>query len=144
MFKASQRYTFLFWVALPISLLLSCQRNNTLIPYVPVDVYININNPSYYMLQGIGGWAYYPAGSRGLILYRRNVDEIIAYDRHSTYMPDNNCTIAVDSATYTTVVDPCSGTTWLLYDGSITQGPGSFPMQGYRSTFDGVNLHIFN
>jgi hypothetical protein len=144
MIKLTQRYTFLFLLALPFSLLVSCQRNNTLIPYVPVDVYININNPSYYTLQAIGGWVYYPAGSKGLIIYRRTTDEIVAYDRHSTYMPDNNCTIAVDSATYTTVVDPCSGTTWLLYDGSITNGPGAFPMHGYRSFFDGTIVHITN
>jgi hypothetical protein len=122
----------------------SCRRNNTQIPYAPVDVYININNPSYYTLQAVGGWVYYSAGSRGLIIYRRNTDEFAAYDRHSPYLPDDGCTVAVDSSNIT-ATDPCSGSKWLLYDGSVTNGPAVFPLLGYQATFDGVsNLHIYN
>lgn len=122
-----------------------CRRQTNGVPNVLVDVYININNPTYYTLQAVGGWSYYNgAGSQGLILFRRSLDEIACYDRHSPFEPENNCIASIDPNTNITAIDPCSGSTWLLQDGSVTQGPAVFPLQPYQTSFDGTTIHIYN
>lgn len=122
----------------------SCQRQNNNIPLVIVDVYININNPSYFQLQAVGGWTYVTGGSKGLIVYRYSVDEFRVYDRHSTYLPENDCIVSVDTSDNLTIEDACSGSRWIITDGSVIQGPATFPLQGYQSSFDGQIIHIYN
>jgi hypothetical protein len=134
----------IFSAILFVLLVTGCRKNQNQVPYVLVDVYININNPGYYTLQAVGGWVYYPAGSKGLIIYRKTVDEMVVFDRHSPYLPDNNCITEVDETTNITVFDPCSGSEFLLVDGSVTKGPAVFPLQQYQSSFDGTMLHIYN
>ena len=67
----------------------SCGKQNThSVPYVPFNQSIDLNLPSYYALSGVGGFAYVIGGSRGIIVYRRSIDEFIAFDRHSPADPN--------------------------------------------------------
>ena len=52
-----------------------CSKNNpnTVIPSVYVDVSININEPSSFDLQPIGGFIYMNGGSNGLVIYRADM-----------------------------------------------------------------------
>jgi hypothetical protein len=59
------------------------KQNTHPVPYVPFNQSIDLNLPSYYSLAGVGGYAYVVGGSRGIIVYRRSLDEFIAFDRHS-------------------------------------------------------------
>lgn len=124
--------------------LISCNKNNQYIPFVNVDLYINVNQPSYFHLTSITGWDTINGGSKGLIAYRASQNEIIVYDRHCTFEPNNSdCTAAeinIDNVT----VDCCDGSKYLLHDGSVLNGPASYPLHRYRTTFDGTTLHIFN
>lgn len=122
----------------------SCKKQKQYIPYVPVDIYININNPSYYQLTSISGWTYISGGSKGIILYRKNQEEIMAYDRHCTYEADNACGSTEVNTDNVTVDCLCDGSQYLLYDGSILRGPASYPLFQYRTSFDGAVLHVFN
>lgn len=126
-----------------IVLFTGCNKNQTNIPYVPVDAYININNPAYVDLNVVGGWVYVTGGSRGILIYRSNLDEFRTYDRHATYNINDNCTVIVDNSNLG-VEDPCSSSKWIITDGSVTDGPASLPLHQYANTFDGTTLHIFN
>ena len=76
-------------ILLPILLLLGCRKNNiNPVPNIPFDITIDINLPSYNALNGVGGWCYVNGGSRGIIVYRRSIEEFIAFDRHSPEDPD--------------------------------------------------------
>lgn len=116
--------------------------NNRYIPYVPVDIYINVTLPAYTDLNPVGGWMYINGGSRGIIVYN-GLDGYHAYERHSPYQPDNNCTVEVPVGTQY-AEDPCSGSQFTLTDGSVIMGPANLPLLEYTTTFDGTTLHIMN
>lgn len=115
------------------------------IPNVPLDIYININEPRYANLQAIGGWEYLTGGSKGLIVYRRSNDTFLAYDRHCTYRPSENCgRAAVDSSNIKIHCRACSGSEYSIQDGSVLKGPATQPLKRYGTSFDGDILHIYN
>lgn len=136
----------IFGVALLILPMFSnCSKNNPndVIPNVYVDVTININEPSSFDLQPIGGWIYVAGGSKGLIVYRANIDEFNCYDRHSTYNADQFCRVDVDSNGFK-MTDPCSASEFSIYDGSVIQGPANISLKRYPTTFDGTYIYIRN
>lgn len=122
----------------------SCERTNYGIPLVTVNEIIYVNNPQNIDISVAGGWIYYPAGSRGLIIYRYSNDEFRAYERHSPYQPDVECDpVYVDNSDII-VQDPCSDSEWVLVDGSVVKGPASLPLKQYQTTFDGSALYVYN
>jgi len=120
-----------------------CRRESTVIPFVPVDITININNPAYFDLSIPAGWIYITGGSRGIIVYRNTNDQFTAYDRHSTYNIDDNCRVSVLDDNVT-IKDECSESQWIIIDGSVMQGPAVIPLQQYNTTFNNPMLRIFN
>lgn len=137
-------------ITLSISLLFltlfsNCTTDNSLnvIPNVSVDATLNINEPSSFNLQPIGGWVYYNGGSNGLIVYHVNQDEFRCFDRHSTYNVDNWCQVKVDSSGFT-LVDTCSLSEFSIFDGSVTKGPATIPLKQYTTTYDGTFIYIRN
>ncbi len=125
--------------------LASCKKEDTnnYIPYVTVDLVININNPSNFHLQPVGGWGYFSGGSRGIVVYHLSQDEFMAYDRHSPYQPENGCQVNVDSTSFS-LIDPCSGSKFSLVNGGVEQGPATLPLKQYRTSFDGTYLRVTN
>ncbi|MBT4774489.1 MAG: Rieske 2Fe-2S domain-containing protein [Crocinitomicaceae bacterium] len=134
-------------VLIAISIILSfntCKKQQQSIPYVNVDIYINISNPAYFHLTSIGGWDYVAGGSRGLIVYRELDNTFNAYDRHCTYNAENACGTAEVDSTGLQIACDCDGSIYQLYDGSIIQGPATLPLHQYRTDFNGSVLHIYN
>jgi hypothetical protein len=121
----------------------ACNRESTVIPFVPVDITININNPAYFDLSIPAGWVYLTGGSRGILVYRNTMDEFTAYDRHSTYNIDEYCRVSVQDDNVS-VKDECSDSQWLIIDGSVMQGPAFIPLQQYNTTYTAPILRIFN
>lgn len=119
-----------------------CNRNR-FIPYVPVDFEINLNLPAYQPLTAVSGWITVSGGSRGIIIYRLNQDEFIAYDRHSTYEVDAACQVAVEEDNIL-ITDPCSGSQWVITDGSVASGPAELPLQRYQTFWSPPILRIVN
>ena len=125
-------------------MIISCNKNEQQVPFIDVDIYINVNQPAYFHLTSISGWDTITGGNKGLIAYRASQEEIIVYDRFCTYEVDeNNCSAAKVNSDDVTV-SCCDGSKYLLHDGSVLNGPASYPLHRYRTTFDGQNLHIFN
>lgn len=114
------------------------------VPYTRVDIQFNVNNPAYVDLQVPGGWIYITGGSRGIIVYRKTMDDFVAMDRHCPYRPEDGCQVFVD-ATQVTVRDTvCCGSAFLIVDGSVTQQPAAIGLQQYNTTFNGATLRIYN
>ena len=124
----------------------SCVKNNNLVPYVHVDLYLNLYLPSYSSLNAIGGWAYVSGGSRGIIVYRQSSDLFATYDRHCTFNADNPCGQASVDSTNSFVECSCDSSQYQLYDGLVIQGPATYSLKNYRTNFDVMTnqLHIFN
>lgn len=116
------------------------------VPYVPFNQSINLNLPSYFSLAGVGGYAYVTGGSRGIIIYRRSLDEFVAFDRHSPADPDALCEepLYPDSENFLVLKDSCNSATFSLFDGSPITG-SSFGLMQYATNFDGNSiLTIYN
>lgn len=125
----------------------SCKKNNgNPIPNIPFDITIDINLPSYSALTGVGGYAYAIGGSRGIIIYRRSIEEFVAFDRHSPEDPDALCPqpLYPDTSNFLVLVDSCSQKRFSLYDGSPMSG-SEFGLRQYQTEFNGSNLlRIYN
>lgn len=122
-----------------------CKKDNQdEIPYAYVNFYINLNSTQYIDLNNIGGYAYLTGGVRGIIIYRRSVDEFKAYERNCPYQPYNTCANVNVDPSAIMAIDTCCGSQFLLLDGSIIQGPSTYLLKQYRTSFDGTTLHVFN
>ncbi len=127
----------------------SCKKDNSgIIPESYVNVSLYVSDPQFSQLNAVGGFIYYNNGSssgyRGLIIYKRGVNDYVAYERACTYDPESTCggmTVGTDNFT---IKDECCGSKFQIYDGSVSQGPASYPMVAYRTQFDGVVLNITN
>jgi hypothetical protein len=120
-----------------------CRDNNSTVPYVSVNITINVNQPDFFALTVPTGWVYVTGGSRGIIIYRKSATEFLALERHSTYLPENNCSVAVESDGVI-IKDPCSDSKWLIQDGSVINGPASRNLLDYDTNFNDPYLSIIN
>lgn len=124
----------------------SCRKSKetTQVPLVSVNFYIYTTDPLYSSLQVNGGYVYYNAGSRGVIIYRKSQDEFRVYDRHCTYNISDPCGKVKVDANVITATDTCCGSSFSLTDGSVLKGPASSPLTSYPSTLEGHRLHVYN
>jgi len=134
---------FLGLTALAFLSLSGCQETPGVIPYVDVQVDINLGLPAYNILNFPGNWLYISGGSRGLIVYRYTLDEFVVLDRHATWDVGAGCQCTVSQDGYT-IQDPCSGSQWYIFDGSIIQGPTTAPLERYTTTWIPPVLSIRN
>lgn len=115
-------------------------------PNVPVNVVLNLNLPSYYPLQNVGGWIYVDeqsSGTRGLIVVR-TTNGFKVYDRNAPHLcPDNNTTLEVENNIK--IMCPQDGAEWILITGEPTKIAKIAP-KTYRYNFDSPTgiLTIYN
>ncbi len=139
----------------------SCNKGvvNPNVPVVSIDITIDPNSTLFFDLNVAGGWTYLngkpgvyiPPGSRGIIVYRMDMNTFLAYERTPPNEPDkccnsetNICTALIVGDNYPFVVDTCNDNKYNILDGSLFEGEGSFPLIRYRADYDGVTLHIYN
>ncbi len=129
-----------------LSALLACRKNDDLIPNVSVNEYIDLNLPSYSNLNAVNNWIYYPAGAKGLIIFRKSTTEFVVYERACTFDPNKSGAVVYMLANGIDARDSICGSKFFIFDGSILNGPASRPLQQYRCTYNiSINqLHIYN
>ncbi|HPE56961.1 MAG TPA: hypothetical protein PK904_11210 [Bacteroidales bacterium] len=117
-------------------------NSNAYIPNVPVNFYISPNTIDFIPA---GGWKYYDnEGYRGIIVYRIDQYNFMAYERTCPYDPQKDCAqVEVDQSTYT-LIDSCCMSRFNIIDGSPVSGPSTYPLKYYFTEFDGNLLHIYN
>ena len=127
------------------ALLFGCKREERGgVPLSPVDISLNVNNPSYADLAVPGGWLYLTGGSLGIIVYRSTPETFVAFDRHCPYQTADLCRVFVDDSELIARDTLCCGSAFLITDGSVVQGPAALNLQRYNTTFNGTTLRIFN
>ena len=116
----------------------TCKKDNNdnNVPNVLVDIFIYANQPSFIDVSVVGGWTYVTGGVRGILLYRKTTTEFMAYERNCTYDPSEACATVFVDGTNILASDTCCGSTFSIYDGTITQGPAGLPLKVYNTTFD--------
>lgn len=133
-------------------------------PVLPYPITIYPNTMQYHDLNFLYGWAYITSDiestSRGLIVFRINEMEFLAFDRMPPNEPDactddhgNTTRLVVD---YPFVVDHCNNAYYNILNGELiirepdmipnfpTDGTAIFPLIQYHTSFDGSQLTITN
>lgn len=126
---------------------LSCDDSTNEPAFIPnaiVDFEVNINLPQYFDLSRQGGHAFISnEGDRGIILYRNENLDIIAFESNCSYMPDNDCANVMVDQTGLFMVDTCCQSTF-DFEGIPTRGPASAPLFKYFTSLNGDFLKISN
>ncbi|MBK9284608.1 MAG: hypothetical protein IPM51_09855 [Sphingobacteriaceae bacterium] len=142
---------FLFIITF-VFVLTSCKKNKKEdqklvdhpVPSVPVDMVLYPNDPLNFKLQGIGGWQYLNGGVYGIIIYRKSEQEFTALERCSPELPNNpDAKVKVLPDNFT-CLDSISGSQWQIVDGNLIQGPATWNLRRYSTSFDGNVLRIRN
>ena len=119
---------------------ISCAKEGTFVPDVPVNYYITeqefkikaVNNVLLVPNQGVAGL---------LLVY--TAFGYKAYDRRSSVNPEAGCKIIPDEGSIT-ATDPCTGAKFLLTDGSPAKAPAVRNLKAYNITFQSRGLQITN
>jgi nitrite reductase/ring-hydroxylating ferredoxin subunit len=119
-----------------------CKKDSTPatsgVPNVAVSFSINVTSALYTPLLNVGGWVYVTGGYDGIILFCNGIGTYIAFDRGCPYDCETNTKAIVNVQTGgITAVCPVCGTTYSLYSGTTTKGPGSIALKQYHTSFDG-------
>jgi hypothetical protein len=127
-----------------IFLSIKCETGTYKIPYVRVDLHLNIvselGNPalnSYTLVDG---------GASGLIVYRgEDYDIFSVYDRTCTLYPEHIEAVVADSVFDGIFTCPDCKSQYILLNGAEPlSGPATFPLHHYYSIVEGDLLHIYN
>jgi nitrite reductase/ring-hydroxylating ferredoxin subunit len=114
-----------------VLLFVSCGKTGDVVPFVPVNVKIVKTDPRYSALNAPGGYAYISnVGVAGIVIYRQADGLYAAYDRCSSYKPQNKCAVVVDDTGFT-ATDPCSGAKFSLSDGGPVKAPATKYLRSY-------------
>ena len=123
--------------------LLSCTKDENIIHNVPVNFRIQASE-----LGGVGSAIYTPEvyGVRGIIIYHKNSNEYVAFERACSYRPSNNCEVIQlnDELNPSFLMDSCCSSNFLLDDGTPFSGPALLPLKQYVTSFDGTYVYISN
>lgn len=138
-----RKTTTIFIICLAFIVFNSCGKkdNSEAIPYVYVNFAIYPNTIDYI---ADGQWAYVTGGYKGIIIYRYQSDEFLAFERACPYDPLlQGARVQVESSGLI-AVDSLCGSRFLLLDGSPVKGPAGTSLKQYHTRYDGLVLEVFN
>jgi nitrite reductase/ring-hydroxylating ferredoxin subunit len=137
-----QKFCFLFLVIVG---LLSCGKGDqSYIPSVSVNFQAPLTDPRLLQLGGTGGAVIINGyGLAGLLICRTPSGNYAAYDRCSSYQPEKRCAVTLDN-TGLTATDPCSGSKFLLSDGSPVKAPATRSLRAYTVYVNNFTIFVSN
>jgi nitrite reductase/ring-hydroxylating ferredoxin subunit len=136
-----KKFLLLMVVALGM---LGCGKSGDVVPDVPINFQASITDPRLSPLNVPGGTVLINGyGVAGLILHREADGSYAAYDRCSSYLPQNHCAVTLDTGGFT-VTDPCSGAKFSLIDGTPVKAPATRSLKSYDITVSGFVIYVSN
>jgi hypothetical protein len=122
-----------------------CKKEHQYVPNVYVNLTVYVNDPQNIVLTTTGGWKYFPGGNKGVIVYRKGINEFVAFERTCPYLPDEAASIVeVDTTNNIVMKDVSCSSQFLLSDGSPISGPAVIPLRQFHCVFDGTTLRVTN
>lgn len=140
------KIAFFFLIILVSVFLFTCNKDKERIPYVYVDFYLNLNDPDFNELSVVGNSIAVTGGVKGIIIYRKSLDEFVALDRCCSHEPSKSCEFVSVDSTGLFAICNCCQSQFYLYDGYVSKGPAEFPLSQYRTSYNSYTntLHVFN
>jgi len=129
-----------------LTLNIQCKSEKDPIPYVYVDIRISLNTPDFYPLNAIGNSVFVTGGYKGIVIFRKSIDEFLAFDRACTFDPDCERLELDDTHTKLVHTNCCNSEYSLLLDGHPVHEPAKMPLKRYKVVYyEGLNsLEITN
>ena len=126
----------------------SCNDNsnefNTILPEVPVNKTIFLNNPEFIDLQVVGGWAYTTGGISGIIIYHSGINTYLAYERSAPHLTPQACSQMVVKNSLT-MECACDDSVFNILNGAPMTDGVNYAAKQYRVLNTGPNtLQITN
>jgi nitrite reductase/ring-hydroxylating ferredoxin subunit len=138
------KITIVLW-ALLAACFCSCGKGSASdIPNVAVNFSAPLTDPRLTALHAGGGTVIVnDYGVAGLIIYKEFDGNYAAYDRCSTYNPQQRCAVNLDNNAIS-VTDPCSGSKFSLSDGSPVKGPATRALKSYYVSVGNNEIFVSN
>ena len=122
---------------------MACAKTGDAVPNVGVNFQASLSDPRFAALKTVGGAVVVDGyGVAGLIIYH-SAYGYVAYDRCSSYQPQNKCAVTLDNPTLT-ATDPCSGSKFSLTDGSPVKAPATRSLKQYAVNTDTFQIFVSN
>jgi nitrite reductase/ring-hydroxylating ferredoxin subunit len=137
---------FLLLTAVITTLSAACSKDEPAneIPYVNFSFSLDPNNPQYDKLNAVGGWETVVGGYNGILIYRKMVNEFVAFERACPYDPlKSGAQVRVESSG-TICYCPVCNSRYIMTDGTPIAGPSRYTLRQYQAVYDGSLLYISN
>jgi nitrite reductase/ring-hydroxylating ferredoxin subunit len=126
-------------------LLFSCSKEKeSTVPNVPVNLRLDLDDPANFQLNSVGGSMTIIGGNRGIIVYRRGLNEFSAIERTCSYQSTDTCAYVSIDSTISTVGCHCCGSRFQLLDGAPIKGPANASLRLYQTNLINRYLYIYN
>lgn len=126
----------------------ACKKSNQTdpIPTVPVNITVPLRLPEYSALNSIGNYVYINGGYKGIIVYRRTLDQFVAFERACPFDPTTSGAIVVVDSSGVMAKDSKCGSKFNLFDGSVVNGPAARSLKPYNVEYNqnSETLYIYN
>jgi len=120
------------------------EEQQTEIPYVYVNFSLNPNGTQYIHLNSVNGWETVYGGYNGILIFRKSMDEFVAFERACPNDPLTTGAQVKVEASGITCSCPICGSKFIMTDGTPYEGPSHFPLKQYQTMYDGNLLYISN
>lgn len=133
---------FFLILILILSVFVRCDKNEIPFPYVSVYTKISLDTQLGNVLPGnyaeVDGY-----GIGGLIIFRVDNNQFMAFDRACTYEASSTCKLADEDHDGMFECPCCGSKFWMVNSediaGTVYQGPANYPLKKYNCYFDGIN-----
>ncbi len=126
-------------------LFFSCSKEKeSTVPSVPVNLRLDLDDPANFQLNSVGGSMTIIGGNRGIIVYRRGLNEFSAIERTCSYQSTDTCAYVSIDSTISTVGCHCCGSRFQLLDGAPIKGPANASLRLYQTNLINRYLYIYN
>lgn len=119
----------------------ACGKQGNVVPYVAVNFQLQLNDPKYSSLRTAGNAVAIDGYGVAGVIVANTVKGYVAYDRCSAYEPEKRCAVTL-SDNNLTVTDPCSGSKWLLQDGTPNKAPAIRSLRAYNVYIDASRNYL--
>ncbi len=145
-----------FLIVLLYVLANACEtEKQKIIPHTYVNFSIRLDDPQFITLSSIGNAVVITSSydgsnsagydNNGIILYRASQDEFYAFDRTCTYDVEKSIAVEIDDSGIMAVCPECGSIYVLPNIGFPTkESPSKYALHQYQTSFDGLNVHVFN
>ena len=130
-----------------VTIVISCQTSddgNPILPNVPVNETVFLNNPSSLPLQSPGGSIAINGGISGIFVYNLNNNQYFAYDRACPHLTLQQCSTPMVINDGLNMECNCDGTKFALALGGAPQSGTQYSAREYKVVKNGDTLLITN